>query len=86
MNPTLNGSFALQRFKRGNMVEIRNGIMSDFYPGRPHMQPITFKKTGSFVHLIIIKRVSIFSGSYDTYKALMLVVRAGWDVNQWRVW
>ena len=21
-----------------------------------------------------------------THKALMLVVRAGWDVNQWRVW
>ena len=43
-------------------------------------------RTGSFVYLTMIKGVSIFSGGYDTYKALMLVVRAGWDVNQWRVW
>ena len=31
--PTLNGSSAaLQRFKFGNMIEIRSGIMFDFYP------------------------------------------------------
>ena len=33
------GSFALQRFKRGNTVELRNGIMFDFYPGLPHISP-----------------------------------------------
>ena len=37
MSPTLNGSTALQCFERGNAVEIRNGIMFDFYPGLPHM-------------------------------------------------
>ena len=37
MNPTLNGSFVLQRFKRGNAVEIRNRIMFDFCPGLPHI-------------------------------------------------
>ena len=37
MSPTLNESTALQRFKRGNVVEIRNEIMFDFYLGLPHI-------------------------------------------------
>ena len=37
MSPALNGSSALQHFKRSNAVEIRNGIMFDFYLGQPHM-------------------------------------------------
>ena len=37
MGPTLNGSTALQRFKRSNAVEICNGIMFNFYPGLPHI-------------------------------------------------
>ena len=37
MSPTLNGSFALECFERSNAIEIRNGIMFDFYPGLPHM-------------------------------------------------
>ena len=37
MSPALNGSSALQRFKRSNASEIRNGIMFDFYPGLPHV-------------------------------------------------
>ena len=37
MRLTLNGSFALQRFERGNVVEIHNGIMFDFYLGLPHI-------------------------------------------------
>ena len=37
MSPALNGSSALQRFERNNAIEIRNGIMFDFYPGLPHM-------------------------------------------------
>ena len=36
MSPALNGSSALQRFECGNMVEIRNVIMFDFYPGLTH--------------------------------------------------
>ena len=36
MSPALNRSSALQHFKRGNMVKIRNG-MFDFYPGLPHI-------------------------------------------------
>ena len=37
MSPALNGSSALQRFERSNAIEIRNGIMFDFYPGLPQM-------------------------------------------------
>ena len=46
MSPARNGSTALQRFERGNALEIRNGIMFDFYPGLPHMhfaKPADFK-------------------------------------------
>ena len=37
MCPTPNGSSALQRFTRRNALEIRNGIMFDFYLGLPHI-------------------------------------------------
>ena len=37
MSRTLNGSTALQRFEHGNTVEIRDGIMFDFYLGLPHV-------------------------------------------------
>ena len=32
MSLALNGSFALERFERGNAIEICNGIMLDFLP------------------------------------------------------
>ena len=34
MSPALNGSSAIQRFERGNVIELRNGIT---YTGLPHM-------------------------------------------------
>ena len=37
MSPALNRSFALQRFKRGNMVKLHNEIRFDFYPELPHI-------------------------------------------------
>ena len=37
MSSALNGSSVLERFERGNGIEIRNGIMFDFYPGLPHI-------------------------------------------------
>ena len=37
MSPALNGSSALQRFERSNAIELRNGILFDFYPGLPHI-------------------------------------------------
>ena len=40
MSPALNGSTALQRFEHNNAVDIRNGIMFDFYPGLPHVYTI----------------------------------------------
>ena len=37
MSLALNGSFVLEHFKCGNAIEIRNGIMFDFYLGLPHV-------------------------------------------------
>ena len=45
MSPALNGSSALQRFERSNVIEIRNGIMLDFYPELPHIQKVPCKVT-----------------------------------------
>ena len=42
MSLALDGSFALQRFKCSNAVELRNGIMFDFYPGLPHMYVVRY--------------------------------------------
>ena len=36
-SPTLNGSSAIWHFKRGDAIEIRDGITFDFYTGLPHM-------------------------------------------------
>ena len=41
MSPTLNGSSALQPFKHGNAIEMRNRIMFDFYPGLEHIYVYT---------------------------------------------
>ena len=37
MSPTLSGSSALQRVKLGDALEIRNGIIFDFYSGLSHV-------------------------------------------------
>ena len=37
MSPALKGSSALECFEGGNVIEIRNGIMFDFYTGLPHI-------------------------------------------------
>ena len=37
MSPALNGSSAIQRLERSNVIEIHDGITFDFYTGLPHM-------------------------------------------------
>ena len=37
MSPAFSGSSALQRVKLSDMLEIRNGIIFDFYSGLPHI-------------------------------------------------
>ena len=39
MSPTLSGSLALQCVKLGDVLEIRNRIIFDFYSGLPHVSP-----------------------------------------------
>ena len=57
MSPTLNGSSALEHFKHGNAIKIRNGIMFDFYPGLPHMY-ITVSPEKGVYEFIFIKRTN----------------------------
>ena len=38
MSPALNGSSAIQRFKRSNAIEICDGITFDFYTGLSHVE------------------------------------------------
>ena len=54
MSPALNGSSALQRFERSNAIEIRNGIMFDFYLGLPHMYSLI---TPRFTYNFLLKMV-----------------------------
>ena len=37
MSPVLSRSSALHRVKLGDVLELRDGIMFDFYPGLPHI-------------------------------------------------
>ena len=62
MSPALNGSSALQHFKRSNAIEIRNGIMFDFYPGchiyppsKPHSIKLgqTFQDNSPHTNLLV---------------------------------
>ena len=40
-SPTLNGTFVIQCYGRGNVVDLCNGIMFDFYLGLPHFHRYT---------------------------------------------
>ena len=42
MSPTLSRSSALQRVKLGDALEIRDGIIFNFYPGLPHVLCVCF--------------------------------------------
>ena len=37
MSPAPSGSLALQHIKLGDVLEIQDEIIFDFYPGLPHM-------------------------------------------------
>ena len=39
LSPALNGSSEIWHFECSNAIEIRGGIMFDFYTGLPHMHP-----------------------------------------------
>ena len=50
MSPAHNESTAQQHFEHSNVVEIRNEIMFDFYPGLPHMA-LLFQKRGQGIRV-----------------------------------
>ena len=54
MKPTRNRSTVLQCLEHINAIEIRNGIMLDFYPGLPHSNTWGIKKKqGSQVDVVM---------------------------------
>ena len=58
MSPALNGSYVLQCFKCRNTVQIRNRIMSEFYPG---LQQIWL------VHIATFLTISLLADLMSTY-------------------
>ena len=59
MSPALNRSTPLQHFERGNTVEIRNGIMFNFYLGLLHISN-SCKCTGVNEEALQLHAVYIF--------------------------
>ena len=55
MSSALSGSLALQHVKFSNVLEIRNGIIFDFYPGLPHIDCHIYKsvlsENGAYLHV-----------------------------------
>ena len=69
MSPALNNSSALERFECRNAIEIRNGIMFDFYPGLPHMLYLSLlsqavSSQDADLHIRLVKLYSR-SGAYS---------------------
>ena len=57
MSPALNGSSALQCFEHGNVVEICNGTMFDFYPRLPHIYHVLYTKPIEGTKMYICERL-----------------------------
>ena len=55
MSPALNRSSALQRFKRGNTIEKRNGMMFNFNPELPHVYLVERPQVDAFGDDIVLQ-------------------------------
>ena len=65
MSPALNGSSALQRFEHSNAIEIRNGIMFDFYLGLPHMSNSLYMYLyANWTNLLVTKKIKVVNAVY----------------------
>ena len=84
MGPTPNGSSTLQHFEHGNALEIRNGIMFDFYPGLQHVRLLFEILSVSRLEIVLLPRgchttwLVIFMGTnfYDTGQNSILEIFA----------
>ena len=63
MSPALNGISALQRFEHSNAIEIRNGIMFDFYPGLPYMSNSLYMYA-NWINLLVTKKIKVVNVVY----------------------
>ena len=77
-SPALNGSSALQHFECGNMVEIHNEIMFDFYPRLPHIQLCCWLWVW-YSMLLLINFSVVGVGCYITFCNIWVV---SWNVMQ----
>ena len=57
MSPALKRSSVLQHFECGNVIEIRNEIMFDFYPGLPHCVYIVLDYMCMFTWFLVYTRM-----------------------------
>ena len=75
MSPAFNGSSALERFKRSNAIEIRNGITFDFYLRLPHVSSMCEPqalRTSALLHEIVI--LYKYAYAISSYKAEVMSV------------
>ena len=56
MSPTCNRTTALQRFERSTMIEMRNGVMFDFYLGLPHVYMYLYTYNNSLIISLRFKK------------------------------
>ena len=60
MSPALNGSTALQCFEHGNVVEIWNGMMFDFYHNYVVAEPDPYMhRSGELAYKFELCRISV---------------------------
>ena len=75
MSFALNGSSALERFKHGNVIEIRNRIMFNFYPGLPHIGAGSFREVKSPVIQMHTHTLNMYRHIHPKCKGLSIANR-----------
>ena len=70
MSPALSGSLARKRVKLSDVLEIHNGMISNFYLGLPHMVFRNMESKQSIQYLMWTQR--------DCYVSVVTVLRLWW--------
>ena len=73
MNPALNRSSAIRHFKHSDVIEIRDGIIFDFYMGLPHLN---FYTGLPHLSITIVQIVQSYTRKYHEFVAICIVTSA----------
>ena len=75
MSPTLNGSSALEHYERGNVIEICNGIMFNFYPGLPQLYSVDQDLYSHHYGLVYIQTLLYYHSriTWTCYKIILFI-------------